>query len=158
VRTGGFSLHPKYAPPNAKGSSPSIPGGIVGWQGSAELIVEGRDMPGIAQLTGRVQTMTIARVGFSLSREAREKVDADVTAQAIERFRGKAEAVSKGFGFSSYSIREVTVSSNEPPGSPMPMYRVQASRAAAMDEALPLEAGKEAVTANVSGSVQMAAR
>lgn len=155
VRTGNFALYPRYAPPSPKGSSAVIPGGIVGWQGSAELVVEGRDVAGISQLTGRVPTMSIARVGFSLSREAREKVDADVTAQAIERFRSKAEAVSRGFGFGGYTVREVAVTSNEPPDGAVPMYRAQASRAAA-DEALPVEAGKAAVTASVSGSVQMA--
>jgi predicted secreted protein len=156
VQTGNFALYPRYAPPAPKGSSAALPGGIVGWQGSAELVVEGRDVAGISQLTGRVQTMTIARVGFSLSREARDKVDADVTAQAIERFRSKAEAVSRGFGFGSYTVREVAVTSNEPPGGPVPMFRAQAASRAAADEALPVEAGKAAVTASVSGSVQLA--
>jgi len=148
VQTGNFSLYPRYSPK----------GGLNGWQGSAELIVEGKDVTAIAQLTGRVSTMTIARVGFSLSREAREKVDADVTAQAIARFRTKAEAVIKQFGFAGYTIREVTVSANEPPSGAVPMFRQQATRAAASDEALPVEAGKANVTASVSGSVQMSAR
>lgn len=143
VQTGNFALYPRYAPK----------GGINGWQGSAELIVEGRDLTGIAQLTGRVQTLSIARVVFGLSREAREKVDADVTAQAINKFRAKAEQVAKNFGFGAYSIREVSVQSNEPSGGPVPM---QMLRSKAADEALPVEAGKASVTANVSGSVQMA--
>jgi len=147
VQTGNFSLYPRYSPK----------GGLTGWQGSAEVIVDGRDVTGIAQLTGRVSTMTIARVAFSLSREARDKVDADVTAQAITRFRAKADAVSKQFGFGGYTIREVTLSTNEPSGGPVPMMRMQASRAAA-DESLPVEAGKASVTASVSGSVQMSAR
>jgi predicted secreted protein len=147
VQTGNFALYPRYAPK----------GGINGWQGSAEVLVEGRDIAGIAQLTGRVQTMTIARVQFALSREAREKVDAEVTRQAIDRFRAKAEAVSRNFGFGGYSIREVSVQSNEPPGG-QPMYRMQAARAASADEALPVEAGKANVTASVSGSVQMSAK
>jgi predicted secreted protein len=146
VQTGNFALYPRYAPK----------GGINGWQGSAEVLVEGKDITGIAQLTGRVQTLSIARVNFTLSREAREQVDADVTTQAITRFRAKAEAVSRDFGFGSYSIREVSVSSNEPAGGPQPMFRMQASRAAGADEALPVEAGKASVTASVSGSVQMA--
>lgn len=145
VQTGNFALYPRYSPK----------GGINGWQGSAELLVEGRDITGIAQLTGRVQTMTIARVGFSLSREAREKVDADVTAQAITRFRAKAETISRNFGFGAYAIREVSVQTNEPP-SGVPIFRAQASRATMGDEALPVEAGKANVTASVSGSVQMA--
>jgi predicted secreted protein len=145
VQTGGFSLYPRYAPK----------GGISGWQGSTELVVEGRDTQAIAQLTGRIQTMAIARVGFSLSREAREKVEADVTAQAIARFRARGEAVSQQFGFTGYTVREVAVSSNEPQGGPVPMMRAQASRAMVVEEALPVEAGKATVTATVSGSVQM---
>lgn len=145
VQTGGFSLQPRYAPK----------GGINGWQGSAELIVEGRDTPAIAQLAGRVQSLSIARVGFSLSREAREKVEADVTAQAITRFRSRAEAVARQFGFGGYVVREVTVASNEPQAGMVPMMRVQAARASMADEALPVEAGKASVTATVNGSVQM---
>jgi len=153
VQTGGFSLHPRYAPVN-----PKEPGGqpaIAGWIGSTELVVEGRDAQAIAQLTGRIQTMSIARVAFSLSREAREKVDGDVSAQAISRFRARADAVSRQFGFSGYTVREVNVSSNEPPGQMQPVMRAQAASRAMADESLPVEAGKAVVTATVSGSVQM---
>lgn len=145
VQTGNFSLYPRYAPK----------GGITGWQGTAELTVEGRDTQAIAALTGRIPTMTIARVGFRLSREAREKVEADVTAQAIERFRKSADYVSRQFGFGGYAIREVSVTGNEPGGGPVPMFRAQAARAGAVEEALPTEAGKAAVTVTVSGSVTM---
>ncbi len=146
VQTGNFSLTPRYSPK----------GGINGWQGSAELVVEGRDAPAIAALAGKVQTLTVQRVGFALSREAREKVEADVAAQAIARFRAKAEAVSKQFGYGSYAVREVTVSSDGPaPG----LERFRAAAPAMMsssDSALPVEAGKATVTATVAGSVQMA--
>ncbi len=145
VRTGGFALHPRYGPK----------GGITGWQGSAELIVEGRDTPAIAQLAGRIQTLTIARVAWSLSREAREKVEAEVAAQAIARFRARADAVAQQFGFAGWTIREVNVGGNEPPpGMPVPMLRAAAA-AAPMAEALPVEAGKAQVSATVSGSVQL---
>ena len=45
-------------------------------------VVEGRDVAGISQLTGRVSSMTIARVGFSLSREARE--DSGAAMEAVK--------------------------------------------------------------------------
>jgi predicted secreted protein len=145
VRTGGFALNPRYGQK----------GGINGWQGQAELIIEGKDTAAIAQTMGRIQTLTIGRVGWSLSREAREKVEAEVTAQAIARFRSRAEAVAKQFGMNGYTVREVSVSGNESnPGMPVPMMRVQAMRGAA-DESLPVEAGKAQVTATVSGTVQM---
>ena len=91
---------------------------------------------------------------FSLSREGREKVEADVTAQAIARFRARADVVAKQFGFAGYGVREVAVSSDSGSMQPQPLMRAQAMRSGA-DEALPVEAGKATVTATVSGSVQL---
>jgi len=145
VRTGNFALYPRYAPK----------GGISGWQGSAQLQVEGRDMQAISQLAGRIQTLAVARVGQALSREARERVEAETTAQAIERFRERAQAQAVQFGFAGYAIREVQVGTQEPPmGVPVAAMRMRASAASA-DEALPVEAGKTTVSTTVSGSVQM---
>ncbi|HET9977264.1 MAG TPA: SIMPL domain-containing protein [Burkholderiaceae bacterium] len=152
VQTGNFALHPRYGNPTPKsGGTPSI----TGWQGSAELIVQGKDAAAIAALAGRVQTMTIARVGYTLSREAREKVEADVTAQAIARWRAKAAQMSQQFGYTGFSVREVSVATNEPGGGPVPMVMMARAKAMAADEALPTEAGKGEVTATVSGSAQM---
>lgn len=145
VHTGNFSLYPRY----------SNKGGITGWQGSAELVVEGKDITGIAQLAGKLPSVQIQRVNFSLSREAREKVESDITAQAIASFRQKAEAVSRLFGFGGYSVREVAVTTSEPGGTPVPMFRTRTAAAPMADEALPVEAGKASVTATVSGSVTM---
>jgi predicted secreted protein len=159
VQTGAFSLTPRYVPPTpARATTPATPaqpGGINGWQGSAELIVEGRDAQAIAQLTGRIRTLGIARVGWGLSRETRQKVEADVTAQAIERFRAQADAVSRQFGFGGWAVREVALSSDAS-GGPVQqvMMRERAVRDGA-DEPLPVAAGKATVTATVSGSVQM---
>jgi predicted secreted protein len=144
VQAGNFSIHPRYG----------NKGAMTGWVGSAEMTVEGRDMTAIAQLAGRIQTMTISRVGYALSRRAREKVEADVVAQAIARYRAKAEATSKEFGFGGYAIREVNVSTDEPPPH-MPMTMMRQRADAAATEALPVEPGRGIVTATVSGSVQM---
>lgn len=145
VQTGGFSLSPRY----------TSKGVINGWQGSAELIVEGRDMQAIGQLTGRITTLTISRVAYSLSRELREKTEAEVSGQAIVRYRAKAADYAKQFGYGSYVIREVNVSGNEQPGAPAPMYRAKAMSMASSDESLPVEAGKGVVTVSVNGTVQM---
>ncbi|HNT37709.1 MAG TPA: SIMPL domain-containing protein [Rubrivivax sp.] len=147
VQTGDFSIHPRYT---AKGPS--------GWSGSAELVVEGSDMVAVSQLAGRIQSMTIARSSFGLSREKREQVDAELTAQAIARFKARAEEVARLFGFSGWTLREVTVQGADLP--PMrPMARVaMAAAAPGAEGALPFEAGKATVSASVSGSVQLSAR
>jgi predicted secreted protein len=144
LQTGNFALFPRYGKNNA----------ISGWQGSAELQIEGRDMSAIAALTGRITTMTIARVNYSLSRELRDKTESDLAAQAIARYRARAADVAKQFGYAGYTLREVSVSSAEP-NFPQPMPRMRAMAASASDEALPVEAGKGVVTIVVSGSVQL---
>lgn len=146
VRTGGFSLQPRYAPKT---------GQINGWQGSAELLVEGKDTTAIAQLAGRISTLSIQRVGYSLSREAREKVEGEITAQAIARYRAKASDYSRQFGYGGYVIGEVNINANDDGGT-RPMFAAARMKTMAMDEApLPTEAGKATVTVTVSGSVQM---
>lgn len=147
VQTGNFSLYPRYAPKT---------GGISGWQGSAELVVEGKDTAAIAQLTGRITSMSIARVGYSLSREAREKVEGEVAAQAIARFKQKAGEYARLFGYGGYQIGEVSVNTADAVAMPLaqPMARFKAAGAVA-DEALPVEAGKATVSVTVGGSVLM---
>lgn len=145
VQTGNFSIYPRYSPK----------GGINGWQGTAELLVEGRDTTAVAQLTGRIATMTIARVGYNLSREQRERAEAEVSAQAIARYRAKAADYAKQFGYASYGIAEISISGDEPMRyAPMAALRSKAMSASA-DEALPVEAGKATVTVSVNGTVQM---
>ena len=145
VQTGNFSISPRYT---NKGAS-------NGWQGSAELVLEGRDMQAIGQLTGRITTLTIARVGYNLSRELREKSEGEVSAQAIARYRAKAADYAKQFGYAGYAIREVNVSSNEQQPIPRQMMMAKAAAAPMADEMLPVEPGKGTVTVTVSGTVQM---
>jgi predicted secreted protein len=150
LQTGNFSLYPRYGNPKASGQ-PSI----IGWQGTAELQVQGKDAAAIAQLSGRVTTMSIARVGYTLSKEAREKVEAEVAARAIADWRAKAQQMSQQFGYGGYTVREVNVATNEQGGAPVPVMMTRAKAMSAADEALPTEAGKGDVTATVSGSAQM---
>ncbi len=145
VRSGNFSLAPRY----------TRDGKINGWQGTAEVVFEGRDFPRIAQAAGRVSTLNIGSVGFGLSREQRAKVEIDAQRLAIDNFKQKATELAKNFGFSGYALREVSVNASQE-GGPM-RARVMAAEAKsyASDAALPVEAGKTAVVVNVSGSVQL---
>jgi predicted secreted protein len=145
VQTGNFALYPRYAPK----------GGINGWQGSAELVVEGRDMQAIGQLTGRITTLTIGRVSYGLSRALREKVEADASAQAIASYRAKAADYAKQFGYAAYGLREVNVSSGDAVVFVSAPTMQAKTMSASAGESLPVEAGKGAVTVTVSGSVQM---
>ncbi|MBN8748914.1 Uncharacterised protein [Xylophilus ampelinus] len=145
VRTGNFSLSPRY----------TRDGKINGWQGSAELVLEGRDFPRITRAAGRISTLNVGNVGFALSREQRLKSEGEAQTQAIESFKRKAAELAKDFGFGSYTLREVSVNANE--GGPIRprMIAAEAKSFSAADAPIPVEAGKTTVVVNVSGSVQL---
>ena len=146
VRTGQFGLHPRYG----------TQGRIQGWRGTTELVLEGRDFERITRAAGRVQSLSIAQLGFSLSRKARQRLESEVQAQAIERFRARAAEVTRAFGYQEYELREVSVSSadEESPMMRAPMMAME-MRAAAADAPVPVQPGRSTVNITVSGSVQM---
>jgi predicted secreted protein len=146
VQTGNFSLQPRY----------TNKGVINGWLGTAELVVEGRDMQAIGQLTGRITTLTISGVSYNISRELREKTEGEVAAQAIARYRAKAADYAKQFGYAGYAVREINVQSNDVgPIRPMATYARAKAMSVSGDEALAVEPGKGSVTVTVNGTVQM---
>lgn len=145
VRTGAFSLTPRYGNRGAA---------ITGWVGTGEVVLEGRDMATIAQVAGRLSTLTVNRVAYALARETRERVEADAVSQAIVRFRARAGDYAKQFGFNGYTVREVNVGTSDPM-IVQPMVRQRMVANAAADESIPIEAGKATVTVTVNGSVQM---
>lgn len=144
VQGGGFSLQPRF---NAKGI-------VNGWTGNTALVVQGRDMGTIAELAGRVQTMTVASLDYSVSREAREKVEGEVAAQAIARFRAKAADYAKAFGYATFTVREANVNTESGQPRPRPVL-MRAAAVSSAGDALPVEAGSGSVTASVNGSVQL---
>ncbi|MGE0497492.1 MAG: SIMPL domain-containing protein [Ramlibacter sp.] len=145
VRTGNFSLYPRYG----------RDGKISGWQGSAELVLEGRDFARISTAAARIQGLTLGQVSFGLSREQRARVEGDAQSQAIASFKAKATELAKGFGFAGYTLREVAVNANDQGFTPRPRMMAMEAKAAASDMPVPVEAGKSTVMVTVSGSVQL---
>ncbi len=145
VRTGSFSLYPRY----------SREGKISNWVGSAELVLEGRDFSRISATAGKIQTMSVSQTHFSLSREQRERVEGEAQAQAITRFKALAGEISRGFGFTGFSLREVAVNSNDQGGFPRPRMMAMEAKGMAADAPVPVEAGRSTVQVTVSGSIQM---
>ncbi len=147
VRTGQFNLYPRY----------NNTGKVNGWQGTTELLLEGRDIARITETAGKISTLTLGGVSFSLSRQVQQQLESQVQAQAIDRFKARAAEVAKGFGFAGYTLREVSISSTDE-GIQMPQRpRLMAmeAKAAMSDMAVPVEAGKSTVHVTVSGSIQL---
>ncbi len=146
VRSGAFSLYPRS----------NRDGRISTWQGTAELILSGSDLERIAALAGRIQNMTVSQTAFGLSREQRDKLEQQAQAQAIERFRTRASEIARGFGFSTYSLREININSQDQGAQVRPRFlAMEAKSSVAADAPLPVEAGQAQVQVIVSGSVQL---
>jgi predicted secreted protein len=145
VQTGAFSITPRY----------TNKGEVSGWQGTAELNVEGRDIAAISQLAGRITTLTVGRAGYALSRDAREKAEAEVAGQAIARFRAKASEYARSFGYAGYSVREVAVNGGDEPIVRPRVMNMQMAPSSSSGGELPVEVGKSTVTVTVHGSIQM---
>ncbi len=147
VRTGAFGMYPRHGKD----------GKISGWQGRAELVLQGRDFARITATAGKIQSMAISQIAFDLSREARARVESEAQAKAIEAFKGRATELARGFGFTGYTLREVSVSSNEMAPGPRPRMLAMEAKAmsVASDAPVPVEAGKAQVTVTLSGSVQL---
>ena len=145
VRTGNFNLSPRYG----------RDGKVTGWQGTTELVLEGRDFARIGATAGKIQTLTMGGVSFGLSREQRAKVEGEAQGQAIERFKAKAADIAKGFGFAGYTLREVSVNTNDQGFVPRPRMMAMDAKVASAEASVPLEAGKTTVTVTVSGTVQL---
>lgn len=146
VRTGSFSVQPRYT--NA--------GRISGWQGSAQLVLEGTDTTRISQTAGKLTQLNVVNMQYGLSRGLRERHEAALTNEAIQRFRSRASAMASAFGFKAYTLGEVSVSSTEPGFEPRPyMMATRAKTMEAADAALPVEPGKGRLSVSVNGQVYL---
>jgi predicted secreted protein len=145
VRTGHFSMTPRYG----------RDGHINGWRGSAELLLQGSDIARIGSTAGNIQGLTVSNVFFSLSREQRARVESQVQAMAIERFKARAAEIAKSFGFGGFTLRELVVSNSDQGQNYRPRLMSMDDRSSKASMPVPLEAGMALVQVTVSGSVQL---
>jgi predicted secreted protein len=144
VRTGYFSVQPRY---NSSGR-------VNGWQGSAQLILEGTDIARITQTSGRLNQLNVVNVGYGLSRGLREQYESALTTQAIGRFKARASQIAVDFGLKGYDLGDVSVSSTEPGFEARPyLMKAMSARAEAADAPLPVEPGKGVLSVTISGQV-----
>ncbi|MDO5653736.1 MAG: SIMPL domain-containing protein [Brachymonas sp.] len=144
VHTGQFSLYPNHANNSNR---------IAGWQGTAQVVLTGRDVARISAVAGKISTLTVSDMSFDISPELRQKTEAEAQAKAIAAFRQKAAEITKLFGFNTYALREVSVQAEGGGGFAPRMAMAKAYGADAAP--VPVEPGKTTVRVVVNGSVQM---
>lgn len=127
-------------------------GAIEGWRMRSELVIESADAAVLSALVGRLQkTMAVAGITFQPSPEARRRAEEEAELEAIDRFRDKARRVAAVFK-QPYRIRRMSINAGGGGQPPMPLMR-----GAAMEAAMPLEAGESTVSVAVEGQIELPA-
>lgn len=121
------------------------------WHARQELILESGDTDRLSELLGELQSrLQLQGVAFRVSRGARQRVEEELIAEALDAFKRRAELVRKNLGADGYRIAELYVGT---PGGPAPRARAM-GRAMAESVAAPgFEAGTSDVTVQVRGRI-----
>lgn len=84
---------------------------LVGYRGSATIILKSRDFDAAAKLIAQLQdTMRLVGMDFTVSPELQSKVEGELTAEALAQFRKQADAIRGMLGGSSYKIVRADIS------------------------------------------------
>jgi predicted secreted protein len=145
VSTGRFGVSPRY----------DRNGKVSGWQGTAELVLQGRDFARMGEVAGKLQTLTVANASFGLTPEQRQTAEAQAQGQAIARFRQQASDAAKSFGLTGYSLVEAHINAGDAGGGRPPMLAMSSRAMASSEAPVPIEAGLSVVVVTVSGTVQL---
>ena len=140
----------------------------TGWEEEAVFKVESKDFDAINRLIDEtLQTATLNRIGFSISKEKREAAVDQVSKAAILRFKDRAQDLAKTLGFSNYKIVKLNLGhiGNRSIDNGLGFARAKMLRAdptvmseAANHENNTIQApspGSEEISITVNGSVQM---
>ncbi len=148
IATGAFSVSPRY---NKEGQ-------ISTWQARAELILKSQQIDDTAEIAGKLSDLlSIARIHFSLSDQARTKEEDALTASAIRAFEDRAQLMVSSLGYDYYLLKELTLDSSATVFFPGPQARAEIMMAAASDqqEGLAVAAGQAEVAVTARGSIYL---
>jgi predicted secreted protein len=128
---------------------------IVRWRSRSEMSIEGEDFPGMTDAISQLQgSMQLGAVSFSVSPRARAIAEETLMQAAISSFLRKADAATKGFGGSNFTVAEATVATE---GANIPSPRPMAvMKSGAQDNGPAFEAGSSHLTVIVNGSILIA--
>ena len=138
----------------------------TGWEEEAVFKVESKDFDAINHLNDEtLQTATLNRIGFSISKEKREAAVDQVSKAAILRFKDRAQDLAKTLGFSNYKIVKLNLGhignrsiDNDFARAKMMNAEAAMFKRSASDENNAIQApspGSEEISITVNGLVQM---
>lgn len=145
AQTGAYMTQPEYASTR-----------IVGWRAMQELLLETEDFGAMTALVSALQEkLQVRNMEFQPTRATRERVEEELTRQALAAFATRAQLIAEAMGAKGYEVVEVQV--GRAPGLYKTRARGMEMMAMAADAAPPVavEAGTATLTVNVNGQIQL---
>lgn len=143
TRSSGVQTYPVYGKSGER---------IESWRMRSELELESTDLPALAELVGRLQS--VAAVGQLTMMPApttmQRAVDA-ATVAAIRAFRARAELVAQTLG-KPWRLRTLNLGTAPGPG---PIFPASFAKGMAAAAPAPIEAGESQVSVSASGSIEL---
>lgn len=132
-------------------------GKVDGWIAEGYINLKSKNFASVEKVLETLgNQVAINNINFSVSPESLKALEDALTLDVIKQFQHKAEVIQKGLNAKSYQLIDVQL--NTPNGMEShygvrPMMAMAKMAGPAADE-MPLEAGKETISATASGKVK----
>ena len=132
-------------------------GKVDGWVAEGYINLKSKNFASIEKVLENLgNNVAINNIGFSVSPETMKALEDEMTLAVIKQFQHKAEVVQKGLNAKSYQLVDVQLNTPNGVGNRddiRPMMAMAKSASYATEE-MPLETGKETISATASGHVE----
>lgn len=145
AQTGDYGTQPEYASTR-----------IVGWRATQELLLESEDFAAASEVVGELQQkLQVRGMSFLPRRATREKVEAELTREALKAFAARAQLIAESMGAKGYEVVELNVGGT--PEMPLARMRAGPEMMVMSAEAAPIaiEGGTATLKVNVDGRIQL---
>lgn len=129
---------------------------ITGWRARQGIRIESTESTALSDLIGELQAqLLVASINYDVSKQSRDKVEEELTAEALAQFSKRAELIAAELGRDGYQLVQIHV--NTQGGRPVPVsYATRGLAAAEAKMASPaIEGGVQSVTVSVNGTVEV---
>ena len=124
------------------------------WKATETLQLRSKDFGAALELLGKLeeQGLLVSAMNFDVSREALKSVEDALTAEALKRLRGRADAIAGDMGLAVDHVRSVQIGDAGEPG-PRPFEYAMVRQRVAASPPPAAEAGEAPVSVAVSAEI-----